>query len=90
MTDLDHAAQLKFVQGIMAALSAGLLIYAATVEMLAADFVLAAGPEGLARAHPGKQALALVSLFAGAAGMSIIGYVRVSCFECAVTDQWPA
>jgi hypothetical protein len=62
------------VQGIMAALSAGLLIYAATVEMLAADFVLAAGPEGLAQAHPGKQALALVSLAAGVAGMSVIGY----------------
>jgi zinc transporter 1/2/3 len=66
-------AQLKLVQGIMAALSAGLLIYAGTVEMLAADFVLAAGPDGLARAHPARQALAIASLLAGAAGMSIIG-----------------
>jgi zinc transporter 1/2/3 len=73
-----YPAQLKMVQGIMAALSAGLLIYAATVEMLAADFVLAAGPEGLAQAHPGKQALALVSLAAGVAGMSVIGYVTSS------------
>jgi hypothetical protein len=71
-------AQIKVVQGIMAALSAGLLIYAATVEMLAADFVLAAGPDGLAKAHPAKQALALVSLAAGVAGMSIIGCVESS------------
>ncbi|KAF5319166.1 hypothetical protein D9619_008518 [Psilocybe cf. subviscida] len=33
------AAQMRLVQGIMSAVSAGLLIYASTVEMLAGDFV---------------------------------------------------
>ena len=32
-------APLKFFQGIMSAISAGMLIYAATVEMIAGDFV---------------------------------------------------
>jgi len=32
-------AQMLVIQGIMSAISAGMLIYAATVEMIAADFV---------------------------------------------------
>jgi hypothetical protein len=64
------------VQGIMAALSAGLLVYAACVEMLAADFVLAVGPDTLATARPARRALALGSLLAGAAGMAVLGCVR--------------
>jgi hypothetical protein len=63
------------VQGIMAALSAGLLVYAGCVEMLAADFVLAAGPDTLATARPARRALALGSLLAGAAGMAVLGCV---------------
>ncbi|KAH6910747.1 ZIP zinc transporter-domain-containing protein [Coprinopsis sp. MPI-PUGE-AT-0042] len=35
----DDEAPLKFFQGIMSAISAGMLIYAATVEMIAGDFV---------------------------------------------------
>jgi hypothetical protein len=65
----------------MAALSAGLLVYAGCVEMLAADFVLAAGPDTLATARPARRALALGSLLAGAAGMAVLGCVF--CGACA-------
>lgn len=34
-----HSAQMLLTQGLMSAISAGLLIYAATVEMIAGDFV---------------------------------------------------
>jgi zinc transporter 1/2/3 len=61
---------MKFVQGVMCAVSAGMLIYAACVEMLAGDFVM---DPLLWRAGTGKQLLALGSLAAGATGMSIIG-----------------
>lgn len=61
---------LKFVQGVMCAISAGMLIYAACVEMIAGDFVM---DPILWRSGLGKQALALGSLLAGAAGMAIIG-----------------
>ncbi|KAJ3508919.1 hypothetical protein NMY22_g16463 [Coprinellus aureogranulatus] len=35
----NDAASMKLVQGVMSAVSAGMLIYAATVEMIAGDFV---------------------------------------------------
>ncbi|KAJ3549251.1 hypothetical protein NMY22_g957 [Coprinellus aureogranulatus] len=35
----NDAASMKLVQGVMSAISAGMLIYAATVEMIAGDFV---------------------------------------------------
>ncbi|KAH7104392.1 Zinc/iron permease [Auriculariales sp. MPI-PUGE-AT-0066] len=61
--------QIPQVAGVMQAASAGMLIYAGTVEMLAEDFV-----------HSGQDRLkgldglkALASLFAGAALMSILG-----------------
>lgn len=38
-TSRDDSAAMQLVQGIMSAVSAGLLVYAATVEMLAGDFV---------------------------------------------------
>ncbi|KAF9483627.1 Zinc/iron permease [Pholiota conissans] len=38
-TPTGGAAKMLVVQGVMSAISAGMLIYAATVEMLAADFV---------------------------------------------------
>ena len=61
---------MKFMQGLMCAISAGMLIYAACVEMLAGDFVM---DTTLWRSPLWKQALALVSLLIGAAAMSVIG-----------------
>jgi len=63
-------AQLKFTQGLMCAISAGMLIYAACVEMLASDFVMDAT---LWRSPVWKQTVALVSLLIGAAAMAVIG-----------------
>ncbi|KAJ1303850.1 hypothetical protein OPQ81_008270 [Rhizoctonia solani] len=58
------------VRGLAGAVSAGLLIYASCVELLAEDFV--ADPK-MRRAGLKRQAAALGSLLAGAAGMAIIG-----------------
>ncbi|KIM87853.1 hypothetical protein PILCRDRAFT_814564 [Piloderma croceum F 1598] len=63
-------AQMKFTQGLMCAISAGMLIYAACVEMLAGDFVM---DTTLWRCPVWKQAVALVSLLIGAAAMAVIG-----------------
>lgn len=62
--------RLKLIEGIMSAISAGMLIYAACVEMLAGDFVL---DPTLWRSGVRRQVLALVSLGAGVAGMGLIG-----------------
>ncbi|KAI0665590.1 ZIP zinc transporter-domain-containing protein [Trametes maxima] len=62
--------RLTLVQGVMSAISAGMLIYAACVEMLAGDFVMDAH---LWRSPVRRQVLALVSLFAGVAAMAAIG-----------------
>ncbi|QRV95598.1 ZIP Zinc/iron transport family protein [Ceratobasidium sp. AG-Ba] len=58
------------VRGIASAVSAGLLIYASCVELLAGDFV--AEPK-MRKAGIRRQAVALTSLLAGAAGMAVIG-----------------
>ncbi|CEL53028.1 Zinc-regulated transporter 1 OS=Saccharomyces cerevisiae (strain ATCC 204508 / S288c) GN=ZRT1 PE=2 SV=1 [Rhizoctonia solani AG-1 IB] len=58
------------VRGLASAVSAGLLIYASCVELLAGDFV--ADPK-MRKAGLKRQAAALGSLLAGAAGMAIIG-----------------
>jgi zinc transporter 1/2/3 len=63
-------AQMKFTQGLMCAISAGMLIYAACVEMLAGDFVM---DTTLLRSPVWKQTVALVSLLVGAAAMAVIG-----------------
>ncbi|RDX45722.1 Zinc/iron permease [Lentinus brumalis] len=63
---------LILVQGVMSAISAGMLIYAACVEMLAGDFVMDAH---LWRSSIRRQALALGSLFAGVIAMAAIGCV---------------
>ena len=39
LTMTFHTARMDLIQGVMSAISAGMLIYAATVEMLAGDFV---------------------------------------------------
>ncbi|KAI0821721.1 Zinc/iron permease [Trametes gibbosa] len=64
--------RLTLIQGVMSAISAGMLIYAACVEMLAGDFVMDAH---LWRSSLGRQVLALASLFAGAAAMAAIGFL---------------
>ena len=56
----------------MAAVSAGMLIYAASVEMLAGDFIM---DPSLWKSGVGKQALALISLLVGASAMAVIGCV---------------
>jgi hypothetical protein len=62
--------KMKFTQGIMSAVSAGMLIYAACVEMLAADFVM---DTHLWRSSVKRQALALVSLLTGVVAMALVG-----------------
>ncbi|KAI9058947.1 Zinc/iron permease [Trametes sanguinea] len=64
--------RLMLVQGVMSAISAGMLIYAACVEMLAGDFVMDAH---LWRSSVRRQVLALVSLFAGVVAMAAIGFL---------------
>lgn len=56
----------------MAAVSAGMLIYAASVEMLAGDFIM---DPSLWKSGVGRQALALISLLVGASAMAVIGCV---------------
>ncbi|KAG1764467.1 zinc iron permease [Suillus occidentalis] len=63
-------AEMLLIQGIMSAVSAGMLMYAACVEMLAGDFVM---DPILWRSEPWKQALALVSLGAGVIAMALVG-----------------
>ena len=63
-------AHLVLLQGVMSAVSAGMLIYAACVEMLAGDFVMDAH---LWRSAVSRQALALGSLLLGVAAMAAIG-----------------
>lgn len=63
---------MKLTQGVMAAISAGMLIYAASVEMLAGDFIM---DPSLWKSDVGKQALALSSLLVGASAMAFIGCV---------------
>ena len=63
------AAQLKLTQGLMAAISAGMLIYAACVEMLAGDFVM--DPD-MRKSTRGRQIVALGSLVCGAVAMALI------------------
>ena len=62
-------AQMMLVQGLMSAISAGMLIYAACCELLAADFIL---DTELKEMSIGMQALALFSLFLGMAGMAVL------------------
>ena len=61
---------MKLIQGLMSAISAGMLIYAACVEMLAGDFVM---DQHLWRSSVQRQAIAVVSVFLGVAGMALIG-----------------
>ena len=68
----DHGAseRVRRVQGFMSAMSAGMLVYAACVEMLAGDFVMDAM---MWRSSLRRQVLALLALFAGVCAMSFIG-----------------
>ncbi|KAG2105422.1 zinc iron permease [Suillus cothurnatus] len=62
--------EMLLIQGIMSAISAGMLMYAACVEMLAGDFVM---DPILWRSELWKQALALMSLGAGVVAMALVG-----------------
>jgi len=62
-------AATKIAEGVLCAVSAGMLIYAACVEMLAADIVL---DPTLWRASKGRQVVALVSVALGATGMVLL------------------
>ncbi|KAI0262107.1 Zinc/iron permease [Gloeopeniophorella convolvens] len=64
---------LKVAEGVLSAVSAGMLIYAACVEMLAGDFVL---DPTLWRASKGRQVLALLSVGTGATAMALLGIVH--------------
>ncbi|KAG1744962.1 zinc iron permease [Suillus paluster] len=67
----DHdVTDMLLTQGIMSAISAGMLMYAACVEMLAGDFVM---DPILWRSELWKQALALASLGAGVTAMALVG-----------------
>lgn len=63
---------MTLIRGLMSALSAGMLIYASCVEMLAGDFVL---DPHLWRSSIRRQACALISLLAGCIAMGVVGYV---------------
>ncbi|KAI6040137.1 Zinc/iron permease [Pisolithus marmoratus] len=63
------SAHMRLIQGLMSAISAGMLIYAACVEMLAADFVM---DPTLWRSGWRRQCVALGSLFMGAIGMGVV------------------
>ncbi|KAH9929194.1 Zinc/iron permease [Fomitopsis serialis] len=66
----SEGAKLTLIRGLMSALSAGMLIYAACVEMLAGDFVL---DPHLWRSSIARQTLALVSLLLGCVAMGVVG-----------------
>lgn len=57
------------IQGLVSAISAGMLIHAARIEMLVADFVM---DPRLWRSGWKRQCIALGNLLAGAMGMSIV------------------
>jgi solute carrier family 39 (zinc transporter), member 1/2/3 len=57
------------MQGVLSAMSAGMLIYAACIEMLAGDFVM---DPTMWRSGLRRQLMALLSLVAGVAAMSAI------------------
>ncbi|KIJ67160.1 hypothetical protein HYDPIDRAFT_126962 [Hydnomerulius pinastri MD-312] len=66
----EDMAHMRLTQGLMSAISAGMLIYAGCVEMLAGDFVM---DPTLWRSGLWKQTLALVSLMAGVVAMALVG-----------------
>ena len=70
----------------MAAVSAGMLIYAASVEMLAGDFIM---DPSLWKSSVGRQALALISLLVGASAMAVIGCAFLAFFLFALIDGSP-
>lgn len=70
----DSGALVRF-QGVMSAMSAGMLIYAACVEMLAGDFVM---DPLMWRSGLKRQCMALASLVAGVCAMAVVGYVFLS------------
>jgi zinc transporter 1/2/3 len=68
-TGAGAGAGTKIAEGVLCAISAGMLIYAAYVEMLAADIVL---DPTLWQASKRRQVVALVSVALGATGMVLL------------------
>jgi zinc transporter 1/2/3 len=66
---LTYHTRSQILQGSTSAISAGLLIYVACVELIAGDLVL---NESLHRERPSIQAGAIVAFVAGALGMSLL------------------
>ncbi|KZT66934.1 Zinc/iron permease [Daedalea quercina L-15889] len=66
----SEGAKVTLIRGLMSALSAGMLIYASCVEMLAGDFVL---DPHLWRSSAARQACALISLLLGCVAMGAVG-----------------
>lgn len=60
---------MKMIKGLTSALSAGLLIYASTTEMLAGDFVM---DQQLWRSSFWKQFSAIASLLVGVVVMGVL------------------
>ena len=69
LTHANWTAYMRLTQGLMSAISAGMLIYAACVEMLAADFVM---DPTLWRSGWVRQAIAVGSLVLGVCAMGVI------------------
>ena len=69
----EHGAaeRVRRIQGVMSAASAGMLVYAACVEMLAGDFVM---DPMMWRISVRRQVMALVSLFLGVCAMAFVGH----------------
>ncbi|KIY44655.1 Zinc/iron permease, partial [Fistulina hepatica ATCC 64428] len=67
------SVQMDAVQGILSAISAGMLIYAATVEMLAGDFVFGKlGSEGGVK----RQIQAVFALLLGVLCMGMLSFIE--------------
>ncbi|KAF8530057.1 Zinc/iron permease [Hysterangium stoloniferum] len=69
-TTVSFIQNTSLTRGLMCTVSAGMLIYAAAVEMLAGDFVM---NQEMRQLGWGRQALALGSLVLGTTAMAVIG-----------------
>ncbi|KZT04043.1 Zinc/iron permease [Laetiporus sulphureus 93-53] len=68
----SEGVKVVLLTGVMSTLSAGMLIYAACIEMLVGDFVL---DPHLWHSSVSRQALTLCALLAGVAAMGVVGIV---------------
>jgi zinc transporter 1/2/3 len=64
---------MKLTQGLMSAISAGTLIYASCVEMLAGDFVMTGNSSAEDVGGVAAKVIALCSVGLGVLGMGMVG-----------------